>query len=76
MVFALFREQLLDVLSVSTRDGYFTIEATGALRGLVLHEVVTVRLTTTDLARSRNREALGRAAVCLHLRHDGLSFDS
>jgi len=45
------------------------IEATGAGRWLVFHEVMAVRLAATDLARAGNREALCRASVRLHLWH-------
>ena len=73
---ALLREQLFDVLDMRRRYRDFAIETAGARRRLVLHQVVPVRLTASDLAGTSDLKAFDRAAVRFHLGHDGCSFES
>ena len=58
------------MLRVSGRHVDGAIETTSAFRWFVFHQVMAVRLTTTDFTGARDREALCRAAVGLHFRHD------
>src|SRR5579871_102879 len=63
-------QQPLDVLGVAPGDLCFAAQTARAGRGLVLEQVVSVGVPAHDLAGAGDLEALGRAAVRLHLGHD------
>src|SRR4051794_8435990 len=65
----LLAEELVDVPPMLAFDGALTVEPACALRGLVLHEVVAIRLPAPDQTGASDLEALGGAAVRLHLGH-------
>src|SRR3954471_24531830 len=62
-------EQPSDLVAVATENFGLPRQAAGALRRLLLEDVVAERLPTHDLAGARDLEALGGASMCLHLRH-------
>src|SRR4051812_15170679 len=62
-------EQPADLVAVAAGELGFPRQTAGALRRLLLQNVVAERLPTHDLAGARDLEALGGASVCLHFRH-------
>src|SRR4051794_15165520 len=67
-------EQPLHAIAVAAGDLGLVAEVALPLRGLLLEDVVLERLAPHHLAGAGDLEALGRAAVGLHLRHRGSSF--
>src|SRR5699024_5283063 len=63
-------EEPLHAGHIGRRDVRATVETTGALGRLLLHDVAAVGLLADQLAGSGLPEALGGALVGLHLRHD------